>query len=89
MALRKAPFISLIRGYTVLFCKNLITVKFLSFTFAICVSNTLNMRVPDKIINITSLHHLLFAVLCVGSMLLELFSKKVRVKKHPEMSLIS
>ena len=52
------------------------TVEVLSFIFAVCVSHTQNVFVPDIIINISSSDHLLIAVLCVGSRLFELFSKK-------------
>ena len=39
------------------------------------------------ILNITSQEHLVFTSLHIGSRLFELFSKEVRVKKQPGMSL--
>ena len=45
------------------------------------------MLVSDIILNITSQEHLTFTLLHIGSRLFELFSKEVRVKKQPGMSI--
>ena len=51
------------------------------------VSHKVNVFVTDIILNITSQEHLIFTSLHIGSRLFELFSKEVRVKKQPGMSL--
>ena len=61
----------------------MITFKFLRFPFVVCIPHTVNELVTDKILNITSQEHLMLTLLHVGSILFELFSKEVRVKKQP------
>ena len=62
----------------------MITFKFLRFPFVVCIPHTVNELVTDIIlVNITSQEHLLLTLLHIGSILFELFSKEVRVKKQP------
>ena len=63
--------------------RKMITVKILRFPFVVCVSHTVNELVTDIILIITSQEDLLLTLLHIGSRLLELFSKEVRVKKQP------
>ena len=67
----------------------MITFKFVRFTFVVYVSHTVNVLVTDIILNIPSQEYLIFTLLHIGSRLFELFSKEVRVKKQPGMSLMS
>ena len=59
----------------------MITSKFLKFPLVVCVPHTVNELVTDVILNITSQEDLMLTLLHIGSRLLELFSKEVRVKK--------
>ena len=61
----------------------MITCKCLSFTFEIYFAHTVNVLVTDILIilNITSQEHLIFIILCIGSILFELFSKEVNVTR--------
>ena len=61
--------------------------KFLRFTLVVYVSHTVNVLVNDILLNITSQKKMIFTLLHIGSRLFELFSKEVRVKKQPRMSL--
>ena len=60
----------------------MINFKFLRFPFVVCVPHTVNERVIDIILNITSQEDLMLTLLHNGSILFELFSKEVRVKKQ-------
>ena len=59
------------------------------FTCVVYVFHTVSVLVTDLILNITSQEHLIFVLLHIGSRLFELFSKEVRVKKQPGMTLSS
>ena len=65
----------------------MINFKFARFTLVVYVSHKVNVLVTDIILTITSPDHLIFTSLHIGSRLFELFSKEVRVKKQPGMSL--
>ena len=68
----------------------MITFKILRFTFVVYVFHKVNVLVTDIILNITSQEHLIFTffiIICLR--LFELFSKEVRVKKQPGVSLMS
>ena len=65
----------------------MITFKFLRFPFVVCIPHTVNELVTDIILNITSQEHVMLTLLHIGSRLLELFSKEVRVKKQPRRPL--
>ena len=65
----------------------MITFKFVRFTLVVFVSHSVNVFVTDIILNITSQEHLIFTLFHMGSRLLELFSKEVRVKKQLGMPL--
>ena len=67
----------------------MINFKFVRFTLIVYVSHKVNVLVTDihVILNITSQEHLIFTSLHIGSRLIELFSKEVRVKKQPGMPL--
>ena len=61
----------------------MITFKFLRFPFVVCVPQTIKELDTDIILNITSQEDLMLTLLHIGSILFELFSKEVRVKKQP------
>ena len=65
----------------------MITLTFVGFVFVAYVSHTVNVLVTDIILNITSQEHLNITLLHIGSILFDFFSKEVRVKKQPGMSL--
>ena len=59
------------------------------FPFVVCVPHTVNELVTDIILNITSQEDLMLTLLHIGSRLVELFSKEVRVKKQPGRPLMT
>ena len=65
----------------------MINFKFVRFTLVVYVSHKVNVFVTYIILNITSQEHLIFTSLHIGSRLIELFIKEVRVKKQPGMPL--
>ena len=44
----------------------MITFRFSSFTFVVCVSHTVNVLATDIILNIRSLKHLIFTYDCIS-----------------------
>ena len=61
--------------------------KRVRFTLVVYVSLKVHVLVTDIILNISSHEHLIFTSLNIGSRLFELFSKEVRVKKQPGLSI--
>ena len=82
MTMRKVHYKSL---NTRLLIGKMITFKFVRFTFVVYVSHTVNLFVTDIILHISSLEHLTFTLLHIGSILFDLFSKEERVMKQPGM----